>query len=174
MLALVGPAGTAKNTLIAKIRPVLEAAVHGHVRTAVAGSNPQGLSGALRYVLGYWATIYPSLVKRPCIWIFDGYFYDVLFAPLRKGIAPPRWLVRGVALAVPRPDLVICLGARAETLRLQMPKLDPAKLNRQMARLRHLCQADARAVWIDADGTPEDTADRVLAAIVARASARYA
>ena len=174
MLALVGPDATAKSTLIAKIRPVLEAAVHGHVHTVMAGSNPHGLSGGLRYVLGYWATIYPSLVKRPCIWIFDGYFYDLLFAPLRKGIALPKWVVRGVALAVPRPDLVICLGARAETLRSRTPELDPEELNRQMACLRHLCQADARAVWIDADGTLEDTAGRVLSAVIARASARYA
>jgi hypothetical protein len=185
MLAVVGPDATAKSTLLAKIRPVLEAAVHGHVHTTVAGSNPPGLLGGLLsllklvrngldYLFSYWLTIYPSLMKRPCIWIFDGYFYDVLFAPLRKGIAPPGWLVRGVALAVPRPDLVICLGARAETLRLQLPELNPAELNRQLARLRHLCQADARAVWIDADGSPEDTADRVLSAVVARASARYA
>jgi hypothetical protein len=69
---------------------------------------------------------------------------------------------------------VICLGAEAETIRLRMPELDPQELNRQMSCLRHLCQADARAVWIDADGTPEDTADRVLAAVVVRASARYA
>ena len=174
MLAVVGPDATTKSTLIAKIRPVLEAAVHGHVRSAVAGSNPHGLSGVPRYVLGYWATIYPSLVKRPCVWISDGYFYDLLFAPLRKGLAPPEWLVRGVAFAVPRPDVVICLGARAETVRLRMPELDPEELNCQMARLRHLCQTDARAVWIDADGSPEDTADRVLSAVVERASARYA
>jgi thymidylate kinase len=206
MLAVLGADGTGKSTLITKILPVLEAAVHGHVYVrhlrprllpALArlrgdpnadapvadphARQPSGVLGSLLrlvyytldYPLGYWTAVYPSLVKRPCIWIFDRYFHDFLLDPLRLRIALPKWIVRCVAVAVPKPDIVLCLGAQPDTIRKRKPELPPEELNRQMALLQEICRRNRYAVWIDAGGSADDTADHVLGAVVKWASARY-
>jgi hypothetical protein len=206
MLAVLGTDDTGRRSLIARIQPVLGAAVHGHVHprhlrpgllpdrgpcpgglnaeAPVADPQPRGRLGGwkslfrlvyytLDYSLGYWITIYPTLVKRPCAWIFDGDFHDFLVAPLDMGAALPQRVGSALAFALPKPDVVICLGARIEASRWRKPNLAARDFNRQASSARGLCREDCRMVWIDTEGTPEEWADRVLSAVVARVSARY-
>ena len=206
VLAVLGTDESQRSSLITRIRPVLEAAVHGHVhlrrlgskgspaiapgqrgrntKVEVPGSRPSGLFGGLKslfrlvhypldYSLSYWTAIYPWLVKLPCLWILEGQFQDFLVAPLYRGAALAQRIVRGLALALPKPDVVICLGAGPEASRGRAPSPAAGDVNRRATCLRGASREDARVVWIGADGTAEERADRVLSAVVARASARY-
>ncbi len=192
MIAVMGTDPVTRSAVIARIRPVLAAAVLGHVHlrqlrpgllpgmghsrgglnseVPAPGSQPRGLLDSLRSLfrlaycaldcaLGYWATIYPSLVKKPCVWIFDCYFDDRLVPATGRRKSLPQWVVNVLAVAVPKPDVVISLAAGLE--------------DRQALDKRGRYREDSRVVWADTKGTPEDSADRVLSAIVARASARY-
>jgi len=52
-------------------------------------SNPSGVIGSLArllyysldYIFGYWLKVYPMLIKKPNLFIFDRYFYDYLIDP---------------------------------------------------------------------------------------------
>ena len=127
----------------------------------------------LDYVFGFWLKVYPALVRWPCLYVFDRYFYDYCLDPRRGGIALPRWVLRLFSLVVPKPDLVLCLGGRPEAIHRRKPELPLAEVERQMTWLSQFAKGTPRAVWIDTAGPMKATADRALRAITARMAARY-
>ncbi len=194
------PAG--RSALITRVRLVLEVAVHGgvHVRdlrprflSGVRDSNgglspeipapdsqPRGLLGCLRSLFwladcaldcvgGYWVIIYSRLVKGPCIWIFDRYFDDLLRPSPGRNKALPQWVVKS--------SWDCCSQARRFDLHglpaRRHAQGKPGGASRRFQPRGVNVRVDTRVVWVDADGTPEDSAERALSAVVAVASARY-
>lgn len=145
------------------------------------GSRPSGLVGSLfrityyslDYIFGYWLKVFPMLVRRPTIWVFDRYFYDYYVDPLRGRAALPPWVVRAFSLAVPTPDMILCLGANAQVIHARKPELGVEEIERQVAELRRLCKKHKRAVWIDTGCSIEASVDKALDAIASRMAARY-
>jgi thymidylate kinase len=145
------------------------------------GSPPSGFVGSILrlgyytcdYVIGFWLKIYPAMVKRPCIFIFDRYFYDYLFDPVRARMSLPKWIIKLFSFAIPKPDLILCLGADPEVIHIRKPELPIEETKKQVANLRQFCSNTARAIWIDTGRPVEDAADKTLKAIAERMAGRY-
>ena len=103
----------------------------------------------LDYFLGYYLKTWPIIKSKEQVCIFDRYFYDLLIDPRRMRIQLPIWIMRGAFLFVPKPDLVICLGADAEVLYERKPETSLEEVARQVNALRSLCASNSRAIWVD-------------------------
>lgn len=143
--------------------------------------KPSGFLGSLvrlsyytiDYVIGYWAKVFPALVKRPCMYVFDRYFYDYYIDPYRSRISLPRWIIRAFGLFVPEPDIILCLGADCEAIHTRKPELPLEEAKRQIDALRQFCDKNKKAVWIDTGCSIEESVDQALEAITSRMAARY-
>ncbi|MFC1603521.1 hypothetical protein ACFL5F_00710 [Planctomycetota bacterium] len=146
---------------------------HAGKPSGFLGSFVRLLYYTMDYVLGYWIKIFPVLVKRPCLYIFDRYFYDYHIDPRRSLISLPRWIIRIFGLLIPRPDIILCLGAEPEIIRARKPELPLEEVKRQIEALRQFCDKNKRAVWIDTGCSIEKSVDQALEAITSRMAARY-
>ena len=143
--------------------------------------RPSGTFGSLArlsyytldYVLGFWIKVFPSLVRCPSIWIFDRYFHDLLTDPRRARLALPRWVIRLYSLVIPRPDIILCLGADAAVVQGRKAEISLNAAQKAMTLLRDFCRTEPRAVWIDTGVTIEESTDQALAAVTARMAARH-
>lgn len=144
-------------------------------------SRPSGFLGSLfrlvyyslDYTLGYWGRVYPSLVKRPALYVFDRYYYDFILDPRRVRLALPGWITRIMGAMIPKPDLILCLGADAEQIHARKPELPPKEIDRQVHSLKRFCAAHKRAFWIDTGGSIEQSLDQALEAITSAMASRY-
>lgn len=154
---------------------------NGPVTTPHA-SNPSWFIGSLArllyysldYIFGYWFKIYPALVKRPTLYLFDRYYYDYLVDPKRSRICLPRWIIKTIGFFIPKPDLIICLGTDPHVIHARKPELPLEEVERQVKELQAFCKSNKRAVWIDTGCSIEDSVDKALEAITSRMAARYA
>ena len=145
------------------------------------GQPPSGFLGSLLrlgyywldYTLGYWKKIYPRLVKRPHLTVFDRYFYDILIDPCRMRIQLPLWIMRVMFHFVPKPDLVVCLGADPKILFTRKPETTLDEVTRQIADLKQLAMITKNAIWVDTGGGLDHSKDTVLRAISIVMSNRY-
>lgn len=157
-------------------RPIKEG-----VTIAPHASKPSGFIGSLLrlsyysldYVFGYWLKVYPTLVKRPCMYVFDRYYYDYLIDPYRGRIKLPAWLIRLVGFLIPKPDIILCLGAAPEVIHARKPELPLEEFRRQIKALRQFCEKNKRAVWIDTGCSVEESVDQALEAITSRMARRH-
>jgi len=144
-------------------------------------SRPSGFLGSLLrlcyysldYTLGYWLTIWPSMVKKPCLYIFDRYYYDYLIDPRRARIELPGWLLRLFLFFIPRPDLTLCLGADPHVIRSRKPELPLNEVQRQISELKTFCQKAKDTVWIDTGTTINNSVDNSLEAITRKMSRQW-
>jgi len=145
------------------------------------GSRPSGFLGSflrlsyysLDYILGYWLKVYPAKVKRPCLYVFDRYFYDFITDPARSRISLPKWLIKLFVVLIPAPDIVLCLGADPAVIHSRKPELPLIEVERQVRELKKFCDSSPRAVWIDTAQSIEKSVDQALGAIIDRMAARY-
>ncbi|NWK55179.1 hypothetical protein HW115_06125 [Verrucomicrobiaceae bacterium N1E253] len=143
--------------------------------------SPSGIVGSLirlgyyttDYLFGYWIKIYPLLFKRVNICLFDRYCYDVILDPRRMRMKLPPWLIRCVFTVVPKPNLVLCLGADPESIYERKPETSLEEVTRQVKGLKRFCSADARARWIDTGCDINDSKNQALFEIMEMMSARY-
>lgn len=144
-------------------------------------SKPSGFAGSmlrlayysLDYILGYWFKVYPAIVKRPCLWVFDRYYYDYLYDPIRSRVSLPQWIIRIIGLVIPKPDLILCLGADVKTIYQRKPELPKDEIERQLAALREFCDKTTGTVWIDTGKSIKVSIDDALTAITTAMAARY-
>ena len=144
-------------------------------------SSPSGFWGSLvrltyytcDYITGFWLKVYPEMVRRPTLFIFDRYFYDYLFDPRRSRINLPTWIIKLFSILIPKPDLIFCLGANPEIMHARKPELPLDEIVRQIEILKAFCTKEKRTVWIDTSHAPERSADEALSVIVQRMAARY-
>lgn len=214
VLAITGTDGAGKTTVIERISPVLNVALHGgvqyqHLRpnwlpvlgvatgqrnaggadgAGAAGpvTNPHGQSASglmgslvrlvyywLDYVFGYWKLIFPQIVKKSRLCLFDRYFHDVMIDPRRMRMALPRWILNTAFCLAPKPKLIICLGADPDVLYQRKPETSLAEVTRQVQALKALAQSTPNALWIDTGQSLQQTENDVLRAIQITMANRY-
>lgn len=97
--------------------------------------------------MGYLVKVFPRLLRRSHVYIFDRYFYDYLIDPRRGRLALPQWNIRMFSFVVPKPDVILCLGADPEIIHARKPELPLEETKRQIEALRRFCDSNKRAVW---------------------------
>lgn len=146
---------------------------HGSTKSGFVGSLLRLSYYSLDYVLGYWFKVYPDMVKKPCLYVFDRYYYDFILDPIRSRISLPKKLMGWFQALIPEPALVLCLGADPEVIHARKPELPLSEVERQVDELRNFCDGSKRAVWVDTGLSIEESTNQALSAIVDRMAARY-
>lgn len=145
------------------------------------GKKPSGFFGSLirlgyytvDYLFGYWVKIYPQLIKRVNLYLFDRYCYDMIIDPLRMRIKLPSRLIQIVFSIVPKPSLVLCLGGDPEKIYARKPETSLEEVKKQVADLKSFCEKERRAVWIDTDCEIKESKNQALSAVLEAMSERY-
>jgi len=189
LLAILGPDGAGKSTLIEALPDALGAGLRRrrvfHWRpqafaqrrnkrpvTDPRGQAPRGavLSIAclsaffIDYWIGYIFVIRPLLVASAIVQ-FDRYFHDVLVDPLRYRYGGPRWFAAILSRLVPEPDLVILLDAEEHLIRARKAELSLPEIKRQRQAYRSLRFQRARQAYVRTDSGIEATRVASVAAV---------
>ncbi len=143
--------------------------------------KPSGFIGSLvrlayywlDYSVGYMRVVYPRLVRRAHITLFDRYYYDVIMDPRRMRISLPRWVMKMAFSLVPKPKLVICLGAAPEVLYARKPETSLEEVTRQVGELEAFARRTKNAVWVDTGQSLNGSVNEVLKAIQTTMASRY-
>lgn len=117
----------------------------------------------LAYIIGYWLTVFPSLVKGSLV-VYDRYCYDYLIDPASKGIRLPRHLVRMFLSVVPKPHLVIAVYCDPEVAHRRKNEIPVEEIARQAQELRMLGGDMKRYEEIDNSGSLSSSVRRLKAA----------
>lgn len=118
------------------------------------------------YTVGYWLKVYPVKVKKACIWIFDRYYYDYLIDQKRGNIKLPIWLVKAIGFFVPKPKIILCLGAEPSIIHERKPELPLEEVERQVKELKAFCKRNKKAVWIDTGLSINESTNAAIEAVI--------
>lgn len=129
---------------------------------------------SLDFIFGYWLKVFPRVVKRPTIWVFDRYFYDYLIDPRRSRMSLPKWIINLYSVFIPRPDLILCLGTDPETIHSRKSEISFEEIKRQVLLLKEFCKKVKSAVWIDTGCPIEESINNTLDVITGQMARRYA
>ena len=180
---------TSKQSQVMHLRPGLLPPIHRLLKpwdkqvcavvTNPHGSKPSGRIGSLLrlfyyymdYVVGYWVKVRPPLVHNSIV-LFDRYCYDYWLDPRRARLSLPQWLIRLFMWLVPKPGLILCLGAEPEVIYTRKPELPLEEVRKQVGELRRFCEGNPRAVWIDTGQPIETCVYQSLVAIMDRMASR--
>ena len=197
LVAVVGPDGAGKSTLVRELARLLAPAFRrvdrfhlfpGILRrrrvTGLAVTEPHGLPARgpmgsllkaayylLQYTLGFLLRVRPLLVRSSLV-LFDRYCDDLRVDPLRHRYGGPPGLLRLVASLAPRPDLLLILDVPEDRLAARKRELPAEELSRQRAAYRALARR-APAVVLDGGSCPREVARRAADAVLARMRERY-
>lgn len=197
LIAILGPDGVGKSSVMGGLRAQLGAAFWGercfHWRpqffaprkrgapvTNPHAKPPRGpLASSLYltafvidYCLGY-ALVFRQLKPRSYFLLFDRYFYDVLADPKRIRFGGPLWLARFYSRLVPTPDLALVLDADTETILARKSEVPAEEVNRQREAYRHLPVNPFHLRVIHTQGTREEVAYRATATVAEYMAQRF-
>ncbi len=198
-VAVLGPDGAGKTTLIERLIPILAPAFrrsrrfhlrpqliargraagpvenpHAEPARGAAASAAKVALFALDFLLGHAVRIWP-LKLRSTLVVFDRHYHDLLADPARYRYGAPRWVASLGALFVPRPDLWIVLDAPPATVQARKSEVGEAETARQRAAYRALARRlGPAAVVVDADQPPDRVAADAAGAVLDHLAARFA
>jgi thymidylate kinase len=198
MLAVMGPDGSGKSTLIERLKkkagPLFwwKAALF-HFRPDVLGTTEDRgpvlephlepprdfLSSALKlgyyaadFCAGYVKTIRPGLI-RSRLMIFDRYYHDLLVDQRRYRYSAPLFLVRLVSHLIPHPDMFLILDASEATIHQRKQELSLEELRRQRIAYRQFAAGLPNAVLLDGSAPPSVVARQAHRHIIDAMKVRY-
>lgn len=157
-------------------RPVNEGPTinpHANKPSGFIGSFVRLVYYSFDYVIGYWLKVYPNLVKRPTMYVFDRYYYDYIIDPKRSRINLPQWIIKAFGYMIPQPDLIICLGADPRVIYNRKSELPLGEVSRQVNELKYFCDKEKRAIWVDTGCSIKESADIIIDTIINKMAARY-
>jgi thymidylate kinase len=188
-IAVLGPDGAGKSTLVARLRSELGAAFREtavfHLRPALGRRQAAGapvtdphapapypwwLSAlkvpyyVLLYNLSYLAAVRPRLRAGGLV-LCDRYYDDLVADPRRYRYRGPLGLAAFGARWTPRPDLMLILDAPAHTLLRRKREVPWRELRRQREAYRRLDAGGSRVFLLDA-ARPEDEVVRDAVAAI--------
>jgi len=140
--------------------PVLDP--HASTPSGVLGSLLRLIYLTLDYILGYWLLIRPKIAKQPAVVLFDRYAYDMAFDPRRFRIDLPNSLVGWFSDLAPKPDLILCLHAKPETIAARKQELPINEINRQVDRLKAFADKEKRAVLISTEMSIDKVSEQIM------------
>lgn len=194
-VALIGPDGSGKTTLIENLKRSLEPAFTGvrvfkfrpdftarikpqhvaepHVREprSTFVSWAKVLFYFADWWIGYALRIRPAL-RRGELVIFDRNFDDLVVDQRRYLVQNCGWLARSLRPFVPRAAAVFLLDATPERVHARKPELPIAELERQRAEFRQIAWGNPRYRLVDADAGAEAAAGVVTREILGWLSRR--
>jgi len=127
---------------------------------------------SLDYTIGYWVKVFPRMVKRPGLCLFDRYYEDFIIDPKRMRINLPRWIVRLAFLLAPKPGVTLCLGTEPTILYQRKPETSEKEVARQVGELKAYAEQTKRAAWVDTGGSIEVSTSEALRVIAKALSSR--
>lgn len=136
-------------------------------------SEPSGFLGSLvrwgyyliDYSLGYLRKIWFSKHAKSHVHIFDRYYYDYYIDPYRLRVSLPKWLIRIGGFIVPSPDIVLCLGGNPNIIYERKPETTLEEVTLQNERLKHFCNRQKNAIWIDTTQDVDKSVKEAMKAI---------
>lgn len=146
---------------------------HSSKASGVLGSLFRLFYYSFDYIFGYLIKVYPMMVKKSAIWIFDRYYYDYMIDQKRARINLPKWVINSMNIIIPSPDLILCFGAKPEIIFDRKPELPLKEVTKQVNKLKQFCINNNKAVWIDTEKSIEDTVEETFETIVNKMSDRY-
>jgi thymidylate kinase len=203
-VAVLGPDGAGKSSLIAALEERLAGAFAGsvcygftpalihHLRHGAYRENsdphalpPRSWLMSAARALGYWLPYYTLgyLVRhldlaRSRLVTSDRHLADVLVDPRRYRYGGPMWLTRLVWRVAPKPDLVILLDAPAEVLQARKQDVPFEETARQRQAYLALVAGMSNGHVLDAarplDEVAAEAGDLVLRHLAGRIARRYA
>ncbi len=163
-LAIYGPDGSGKSSVIEKLQPELLPAFRrtqtmhfrpklgfspsGSTSTPVlnphASKNRNTFSSMLKlgyygidYILGYFIKVLPAKISST-LFIFDRYYDDLIIDQKRYRYGGPIFLLKWVRFLIPKPDLIFCLDAEAEILQARKAEVSFEECKRQREAYKEL------------------------------------